>query len=77
MLNLKLSHRATTPMREAFESALRKCGRELGVKIKDIPPVGVKIAASIVNNAGVYRRPDVTLNVSTKTWNQLKQLKAV
>lgn len=84
MLNIKSTHRATTAMREAFENAVRRgntiahrCKYGWDKVEKPVPEVALKIADALAHNAGVMRVPDVGLNVSTKTWNQLKQLKAV
>ena len=76
MLNLKLSHKCNTVMREAFENGLRKWAKRQPQKI--VPSrCAEMVADGLAHNAGVYRRPDVTLNVTTRTWGQLKQLKAV
>lgn len=74
MLNLKQTHRATTAMREAFEKSVRLIGWK---STASVPDVAIKVSDAMAHNAGVYRRPDVSLNVTAKTWAGLKQIKAV
>lgn len=73
--NARLTHRVTTVMREAFENGLRHWAwKYAGVRANQTIE---KVGNSLAHNAGVNRRPDVSVNVTTKTWQQLKQLKAV
>ena len=70
----KTTHRATTVMREAMEKAVRR-GQSIAHRCKygwdktekPVPEVAMKISDALHANAGVYRRKDVTLNLSPKT----------
>jgi hypothetical protein len=79
MLNLKASHRVTTAMRNAFENAVRQIAWAAR-HITDTPVEGQlveKVGTALAHNAGVMRRPDLTINVSPEEWKRLKQMKAV
>lgn len=73
MLNLKASHRVTTAMRDAFENGARIAGWTN----TELPAVVFKVGDALARNAGVMRRPDLTIDVSPEEWKRLKQMKAV
>ena len=69
-MNIKTTHRATTSMREAMEKSVRTMGWKHSTKIAAGLPdnhPAYQISDALHANADVYRRPDVSLNVSFKT----------
>lgn len=87
MLNLKATHRITTAMRNAFEESVRRVWKRGEDKnplqpkksptMKQVQGLIEMVGDSLAHNAGVMRRPDISINVSPAEWKRLKQLKAV
>lgn len=71
-MNFKQTHRCTTVMREAMEKGVRQWANKQGQKVFVTPVVG-QIADALHANAGVIRRPDVSLNLTGKTYKTLER----
>lgn len=72
-LNLRQTHRATTSMRAAFMSAKLPSIE----KADKVMPTWEKICNAADRGFGLYSRPNVSLDVTAKTFKMLKAQGAI